>query len=628
VWTISIVNGIAYGSLLFLLAAGFSMIFGVLKVINLAHGSLYLGAAYVAFSLVEAGTGMVVAISVAIALTALVAALSERFLLYRLQGQYLAQVLVTIGLLHIFADVFHLVWGGTPRVMQTPELWDWSVPMGVMSYPAYRLFLIGCGLAVALALWYLLERTRLGSMVRAAVDDEEMAQTSGVVVPKLRWIVFGLGGLLAGLAGGLGAPFLGARPGLDLEVFLLALVVVVVGGIGSLWGAYLAAMLVGVIDSVGKILLPEASMFMLFLPLLLILLFRPSGLSGRVLTQIVTLSRDSSGSTEPAGLVARLRPWVARIRETPSWVVALGLLLLLILLPVIASSYSLGIITLILIWGIVGLGFNVLLGYAGMPSFGHAAFFGGGAYAVALLSNQWQGSAWLLLLMATLCMAIMAVAFALIALRTRLVYFLLATVALGQLAWGVVFKWRSFSGGDDGLRFGGKLTLGSLNAGGDRSSFYYAVALIFLVICVGFYRLHRSRFKLVLEGLQGNEQRLAALGYDTWIYRFGAFVLSGTVAGLAGGLFAFHAGFVSPQLLGIVVSAKIMLITILGGAGTFIGPLLGALVLIGAEELVTRWTPYWESVQGVLFIVVAVLAPRGLAGAFNRYFPSSNGKGH
>ena len=621
VWTLSIINGVAYGSLLFLLAAGFSMIFGVLKVINLAHGSLYLAAAYLTYSLVEAGTGMVVAVAGGAIVAALVAALSERFLLYRLQGQYLAQVLVTLGLLHIFADVFHGVWGGTPRVVQVPDIWDWSVPMGVMSYPAYRLFLIGCGLTVALALWWLLERTRLGSIVRAAVDDEEMAQTSGVVVPRLRWIVFGLGGLLAGLAGGLGAPFLGARSGLDLEVFLLALVVVVVGGIGSLGGAYLAAMLVGVIDSVGKILFPEASMFMLFLPLLLILLFRPSGLSGRVLTHVVPVSRDTRGSKEPEGFARRLQPWVERARTVPAWKVGLALLAILALFPAMSSPYGVGILTLILIWAIVGLGFNVLLGYAGMPSFGHAAFFGGGAYAVALLAKHWQGPSWLLLVAAVACMTVMAAIFGVLALRTRLVYFLLATVALGQLAWGVMFKWRSLSGGDDGMRLGAKLSMPGVPAE-SSSAFYYAVAAVFFLVCVVFYRLHKSHFKRVLQGLQGNDRRLSALGYDTWVYQFAAFVLSGTITGLAGALFAFHAGFVSPQLLGIVISAKIMLITILGGAGTFVGPLLGALVLVGAEEFVTRWTSHWEAFQGILFISVAILAPRGLAGAFNRLFPA------
>lgn len=609
--TISLVNGIAYGSLLFLLAAGFSMIFGVLKIINLAHGSYYLIGAYVTITVFEMGGGVLLAALAGAATGALLGALCERLILYRMQGDYLAQVLATVGVLLILGDLSQLIWGGTPRVLTLPRALRFQVPLGAFAYPGDRLVLIVIGAVSALGLWWLVEGTVLGAMVRASVDDEEIAQAVGIGAPRLRLAVFAFGGMLAGLSGALGSSIVGAKPGADLEVFLLALVIVVVGGAGSLAGTYLAALLVGIINSVGKAFWPEASMFMLFVPMAAFLTFRPQGLFGRAVASGAPPRRSAGASRAPAAarhlqsLLARV-PFPARV--------GCGVAVIL-LLPFFASSYATSVAMLGLVWAIFAMGLNVLLGYGGMPSLGNAAFFGTGAYAIALASRYLGIGGWGALAIAALAATLMAAILGVMALRTRHVQFLLSTVALSQVVWGIAFKWRSITHGDDGMSAPQAITLPGLQVFSATTRLYLVTAFVFFIVVAALRLVDRSRFRLVLNGVRDNEARLAALGYNTWLYRFGAFILSGTVSGIGGGLFAFYSGFVSPELLSIVTSAKVLLMVIVGGAGWFLGPVVGAFALVALEELLSGWTERWYSLEGLIYILVALFLRRGIVTA-------------
>jgi branched-chain amino acid transport system permease protein len=613
--TISVVNGIAYGCLLFLLAAGFSMIFGVLKVVNLAHGSFFLFGAHVALSVYESTGSFVLALLGGAGVGAVFGLVCERYILNRLQGDYLGQVLVTMGILFILGDVATVVWGGTPRMLTPPGWLATAVPLGPFTYPTYRLALIGVGVAVAIVLWWLVERTTFGARARAAVDDEDTAQAIGISVPTLRLAVFGLGGLLAGLSGALGAGFIGARPGTDLEVFLLALVIVVVGGVGSLPGAFLAAILVGVLDSVSKLLWPEASYFVLFAPMAAFLIFRPTGLFGRPMV-VVAPTRGERGRMLRVPVIAdlgrALMTLAGRI-PTPGWIV-LGIAVL-VLLPWLSSHYILGVVALALIWAIFSLGLNAILGYVGMPSLGHAAFFGTGAYAVAVCGRYLQLGGWTALALAAVASAVMAMVVAVMVLRTKEVHLLLATVAASQIAWGIAFKWRSVTGGDDGMRNAQPIFVPGAEGFDAPTQIYWLTAIVFVAVCAFATLLDRSRFRRVLNGIRENEPRMAALGYNTWLYRFGAFVVSGTVSGIGGALFAYYAVFVSPDLVSIATSGQVLLMVIIGGAGTLSGPVVGAFAVTALEEILSAWTERWLFFEGVLFIIVALLSRFGIVGA-------------
>jgi branched-chain amino acid transport system permease protein len=284
-WLVLAVNSVTFGSLLFLLSAGFSLIFGLMRIPNLTHGSLFMLGAYFGATFIIGILGVQVNFWLAAILTALVVAalgaLAERLLLRRMPGDQLAQVLVTLGLSFMAADFCLMVWGGDPINVETPAGFGSFVHVGTAVFPLYRLAIIVIAIIIAVGLWLLLDRTRLGAMIRAGVDDPDMARVVGIRVSRLFTIVFALGAGLAAFAGIIGGPILSVYPGLDQDMLPLALVVVILGGTGSLLGSFVGSIIVGFIYNFGQALLPELAYFVLFLPMLLVLLLRPQGLFGR-----------------------------------------------------------------------------------------------------------------------------------------------------------------------------------------------------------------------------------------------------------------------------------------------------------------------------------------------------------
>jgi branched-chain amino acid transport system permease protein len=284
-WLVLTANSITFGGLLFLLSAGFSLIFGLMRIPNLTHGSLFMLGAYIGATFVIGMLGVKMnfwlAAVLATVVVAFLGALAERLLLRRLPGDQLAQVLVTLGLSFMAADFCLMVWGGDPLSVATPPELAGFARLGVMVFPNYRLAIIVIAAIVAVGLWMLLDRTRLGAMIRAGVDDPDMARVVGIRVSQLFTIVFALGAGLAAFAGIIGGPILSVYPGLDQDMLPLALVVVILGGTGSLLGSFVGSIIVGFIYNFGQALLPELAYFVLFLPMLLVLLLRPQGLFGR-----------------------------------------------------------------------------------------------------------------------------------------------------------------------------------------------------------------------------------------------------------------------------------------------------------------------------------------------------------
>ena len=280
-WVTQTFNGVSYGALLFLLASGLSLIFGVMRIVNLAHGSYFMLGGYVGLSVMWRTGSFVLAMLCGALAIAVIGIAMERIFLRTLAGQTLGQVLMTIGFALIFQDLALLLWGGDPYTIPAPRMLTGSVRAGAFAFPAYRVFIIVIAIVVAVALWLALDRTRVGAIIRAAVDDGEMAQGVGINVPIVSMGVFALGAFLAALGGVIGGAFLGVYPGADFEVLPYAFVVVIVGGLGSLPGAMVGSVLVGLLDNFGKAIFPELSYFTLFAPMALILALRPTGLFGR-----------------------------------------------------------------------------------------------------------------------------------------------------------------------------------------------------------------------------------------------------------------------------------------------------------------------------------------------------------
>ena len=281
-WLILAVNSVTLGGLLFLLSAGFSLIFGLMRIPNLTHGSMFMLGAYLGVTCISLGLGFWASALLAGLGVALFGAVVERFVLRRLVGAELAQVLVTLGLSFMVADVCLMQWGGDPISVDTPALLRGAARIFGLAFPMYRLGIIVIACVIAVALWLLLERTRLGAMIRAAVDDPQMARVVGIRVSHLFTIVFALGAGLAGFAGVIGGPILSVYPGLDQDMLPLALVVVILGGTGRLLGSLVGSFVVGFLYNFGQVMFPELAYVVLFLPMLIVLVVRPQGLFGRV----------------------------------------------------------------------------------------------------------------------------------------------------------------------------------------------------------------------------------------------------------------------------------------------------------------------------------------------------------
>jgi branched-chain amino acid transport system permease protein len=280
-FVIQTLNSLAFGGLLFLLASGFSLIFGLLRIPNLAHGALFMVGAYIGYSALNAGLPFWMACMVSAVCVALLGVVIERGVLARLAGNELAQVLATLGITFIIADLCLIIWGGDPMQLAAPEWLSGSFRVLDFVFPKYRVAVVVAALVSALLLWLLIEKTRLGAMIRAGVDDREMARAIGIPVKRLGTLVFALGTALVAVAGVLGGPMLGVYPGLDMEMLPLSLVVVVLGGIGSLTGALVGSFIIAFIYNFGQALFPDLAYVILFLPMVVILAVRPRGLFGR-----------------------------------------------------------------------------------------------------------------------------------------------------------------------------------------------------------------------------------------------------------------------------------------------------------------------------------------------------------
>ncbi|MFN2291608.1 MAG: branched-chain amino acid ABC transporter permease [Anaerolineae bacterium] len=280
-WVLQTLNGLTLGSLLFLVASGFTLIFGLMRIANLTHGALYLLGGYLALSVVRAGQSYWLAVVVAMASISILGVTIERVFLRRLRGQTLAEVLITVGIGFIIADFCLMIWGGDPLTIPIPPLISGTVELFGVSYPRFRLVTLGVGVVLAIGLWFLQYRTRVGAIVRAGVDDGEMVSALGINLPVVLTGVFMLGAGLAGLAGAIGGNFLSLYRGGDREILLFGLVVVIIGGMGSLEGAVVGSLLVGLVDAFGKALVPDFAYFTLFGPMVIMLAIRPWGIFGR-----------------------------------------------------------------------------------------------------------------------------------------------------------------------------------------------------------------------------------------------------------------------------------------------------------------------------------------------------------
>lgn len=596
-----LLTGLAGASTLFLVAAGLTVIFGVTRVINFAHGSLFMLGAYIGWSVLTRlppGPGWFV---LGVAVTALavgaVGAVLEVSLLRRVyRAPALLQLLATYGVVLIVRNLVQVAWGAEDLSLPRPPWLTASLPIGDTAFPRFELILICVAPALLGLMWLLLTRCRWGTLVRAATCDHEMVAALGV---DQRWLftsVFALGAALAGLGGVLALPAGAASLHLDMEVVTDAFVVVVVGGMGSLPGAYLAALLIGVLRAFGILLLPGLTLVFVFLLMALVLLLRPQGLLG---------TAEAEG-TPPADLVL-LRAGGPGLR------LAFGLVLAgALAAPWVLGPFPLAILTEGLIALLFAASLHVLVGPGGIISFGHAAWFGIGAYAAAVATSVLHLPMAAGLALGLLISGMLALAFGGLVTRLGGIALAMLTLAFAEIVWASAVQ-SPLLGGDNGL-------LGVWPDGWAASArgFYLLALTLAVAGALLLRRVLLSPFGFALRAVRDSPLRAAAIGLDAAKLRAAAFGCAGAAAGLAGALSAYSKGSVFPSVAGVDRSIDGLLMVLLGGVQTLSGPVLGALFYTGLYDLLLSATLWWRLFLGLAIVALVLLFPEGLGGMWRR----------
>ena len=606
-----LLNGLAGASSLFLVAAGLSLIFGVTRIVNFAHGSFFMVGIYVAYSLV-ARLGDVIGFWPAVMLAPLVVgvfgALIEMTLLRRIyKAPELFQLLATFALVLVIKDAVLWFWGPDELLGPRAPGLRGAVQILGRSFPSYDLFMIVVGPVVLGLLWLLLTRTRWGTLVRAATQDRAMVSALGVNQAWLFTAVFALGALLAGLGGALQLAREPANLEMDLNTIGAAFVVVVVGGMGSIPGAYAAALLIaeikavciwlGVVQIAGiSLSFSKLTLVVEFLVMATVLVARPWGLMGRAQAP----SRYVGMQEEPLRGASR------------SYLVAAGLLgLALTALPIVTagSPYTTVLMIDLLVAALFAASLHFIMGPAGMHSFGHAAYFGLGAYGAALLARSAGLPMEASLLLAPLVAALGALIFGWFAVRLSGVYLAMLTLAFAQIAWAITFQWDSFTGGSNGLT--GVWPAPWLSS---KINYYYLTLVLVAAGVLLLRRLLFSPFGYALRACRDSVLRADAIGMDVKRMQWAAFVVAGTFAGLAGAIYAFSKGSISPETLSVGKSVDGLVMVLLGGIQTLAGPVVGAITFSWLHDTVARNTDYWRAMLGTIILILVLLFPQGIAG--------------
>ncbi len=598
---VQLLSGLANAMFLFLIASGLSLIFGVTRIVNFAHGSFYMLAAYLTYSLAAALPGGPVAFYAAVLLAALLVALLgglvEVLLLRRVyRAPELYQLLLTFALVLVASDAVRYFWGADNKTGPNAPGLAGAVPIAGQLFPSYDLAVIGFGPLVALGLWLLFHRTRWGILIRAATQDREMVAALGVDQSRLFTSVFVLGSFLAGLGGALQVPRLALTTVMDTSIIVEAFVVVVIGGMGSVWGALLASLLIGVLNAYGVLLLPKIAIVLIFVVMAVVLIVRPWGLLGRPEIQL----------RPPGGVVGGTAPR----RLGPAWSIAA--LIVLAVLPLGLPTYWVSIAVEIFAFALFAASLHLLMAVGGMVSFGHAAYFGLGAYGAALLLQLAGLPMPVAFLGAPLVAALAAALFGYFCVRLSSIYFAMLTLAFAQIVYAVVHQWDEVTGGDNGLL---SVWPPPWLAAPDR---YYYWALGAALVGIVLLRLvAASPFGLTLRAARDHARRAEALGVNIRALQWTAFVVAGFVAGLGGAIFAFLKGSVFPVYTETPMSVQPLVMVLLGGVGSPSGPLIGAAVYKLLDTVITRYTDYWQIVLGAILMVLVLALPRGIAGVLD-----------
>ncbi len=615
-YIVQFLTGFSDAATLFLVAAGLSLIFGVTRVLNMAHGSFYMVGAYIAYFAIallpHSGFFFWSGIIASALVVGLIGMIIEVFIIRRLYRSHeLFTLTATFAMMLVIHDLSIWAFGSTDLIEPMPPGLGGSINIFGIPMPVYNLVLIIASLLILVAIWFILNKTRWGILLRAATEDREILGTLGVNQKWLFASAFFLGSFLAGLGGAIQLPKGGANLLMDMNVLVMAFTVVIIGGMGSVWGAFLASIVIGEIDSFGVLFFPQSTLVMMFLVVIIVLVVRPYGLLGQHNAAMDQKSVKSFGSI--------LRPASRKVRF-----IGLFLLILVLLFPTVAGRYQLLLFEEIAIFALATMSLYFIMGPGGMMSFGHAMFFGGGAYAVALMIHYAHTPMSLALILAPFWMGLLALIVGWFCVRLSGIYFGMLTIAFAQILWSIVFQWGNITGGSNGI-----LGIWPAKWASNPIIFYYLT----IVLSTGGILLLRhlifTPFGYTMRSCRDSTLRANSIGINVKLHQWLSFFIAGVFAGLAGGLYVLLKGSVFPGYMSFAKSFDLIFNLLLGGIESISGPIIGSAVFVWLEENLS-YLNFWRLILGSILIFLILTFPQGIGGYFNsrfeNYFSDKNKK--
>ena len=598
---IGLINGLFYA----MMSMGVAIIFGMLRIGNFVHGAQYMLGAFGAWALANLPTlfpglglpalGYWWALILVPPAVGIVGMVMERVFIRRVYNlEHAYGLLLTVGLAMVIEGIFNLRFSAAGQQYGVPDALRGGINLGFMFLPIYRAWVIVAALVVCTLTWFTIDRTRLGSYLRAATENPDLVRAFGINVPRMLMLTYGFGVALAGFTGVMAAPIYQVSPQMGQSIIITVFAVVVIGGMGSIGGAIVAGIGLGVIEGLTKVFWPEASSTVIFVVMAVVLVFRPQGLFGK---ETRAHSGAEVANARPESMLESPRLWL------PILLVA-GLILPFVVYPIFAMK--------ILCLALFAMAYNLVFGHVGLLAFGHAAFFGAGAYGAAHMAAVWGVPTPLAILGGMVAAGILGTLFGWLAIRRQGLYFAMITLALAQIVvfYAIQAEWTH---GEDGIQSVPRGTFFGIDLR-DTTSMYLMVLAIFLAGAAIIARVVRSPFGQVLEAIRENEPRAISLGYAVDHYKLVAFGLSAALAGLAGATKAMVFQIASLADIHFMTSADALLMTLIGGVGTLLGPILGAIVVAMIQREFAQFGAWVVVIQGGAFVFCVLFLRTGVIG--------------
>jgi branched-chain amino acid transport system permease protein len=590
--------GLINGSFYAMLSLGLSVIFGLLGIVNAAQGAFYMLGAFIAWMLLQYfGIGYWWALLLAPLAVGVIGVILERTLIARVYNlDHLYGLLLTLGVFQIIQGMFVHWYGTSGQPYSYPPELAAGFNLGFMFLPSYRAWVVGASTLFCFGTWFAIEKTRLGVNLRAATENPILVRAFGVNVPRMVTLTFGGGVALAGLAGVLAAPIYQVNPLMGANILITVFAVVVIGGFGSILGSIITGLALGVLEGLSKVFYPEASNMVIFAIMILVLMVKPAGLFGRERQQ------GAAPIREGAEIAARTLDtgWIGPV---------IGIALLLVAPFVVYPVFLMEVLCMALF----ACAFNLLIGGGGLLSFGHAAFFGAGAYIAAETAKKFGFPFELAMLSGIATATVLGFLFGITAIRRQGLFFAMITLALAQAIYFLALR-LPFTNSEDGIQAVPRGKLFGLIDLADNYAMYYVTAVIFVAGYLVVARVWNSPFGQVLRATKDNQPRMISLGYPVDRYKLMNFVLSAALAGTAGSLKAIAIGLATLTDVDFTTSAAVVLMVLLGGMGTLLGPVVGAILTVSMDEYLAGIGIPVPVVIGVIFVVIILVFRRGLVG--------------